>query len=316
MKWRAVILPQPRGLLLRLALLTGVFPVIGWIGGGSHWVLDLFNHFLVQAAVVIALLTTVLLGLRAWKHAAVAALCGIVPLVRLAPSFIGRDTPPPDAVPLRVATFNVLSANTRYADAVKWIRDTDPDVIFLPEVDPDWALALRPLRASHPHVVEHLVEGNFGFALYAKLPVVEHAILPCGRMELPLLKARLAGPAGDFLFYGAHPVPPTTEFWAGERDAFLREMAAEISGQSLPVIAAGDFNATPWSHAMKPLWRAGLRDSARGRGAGGTWMRESGVFSIPIDHILYRGDGLGCRGRAVGPPLGSDHRPVVAEIAW
>lgn len=319
MTWRTFLLPKPRPFIARLAVLAGLFPILGWLGGG-FWLFDLFNHFQVQYAVVLLTAVVALLCLKSWQLAAFAAAFLIVPVARLCPLYFGGFEKP-IGTPLRFATFNVLSANTRFGDAVNWIRMTQPDVIFLPEVDPAWAVGLRPLRESHPHVIEHVVEGNFGFALYSKLPIVSQEIIPCGELELPLLKARMLGPAGEFTFFGAHPVPPSTEFWAGERDAFLKIIAEEVAKVRSPVIVAGDLNATRWSHSMKPLWSAGLNDSSLGYGAGGTWMRGNPVVAVPIDHLLFR-DALdrpgiaNCRRRWIGPDLGSDHRPVVADIAW
>ncbi|RYD62723.1 MAG: hypothetical protein EOP83_13880 [Verrucomicrobiaceae bacterium] len=314
MNWRSSLLPKPAPFITRVAVLVGCLPILGWLGG-SYWLFDLINHFQVQYAVFLTIAAMVLLALKSFRLAALASVFLILPLARLAPCFVGGTSSTVEMT-LRVAAFNVLTANTRYDDAVKWIHETDPDVIFLPEVDEAWADALYPLRASHPHVIEHIVEGNFGFALYSKLPIVSQAIIPCGQLELPLLKARLKGPTGEFILLGAHPVPPTTEFWASERDAFLQRLADEASKETLPVIAVGDFNATRWSHGMKPLWKAGLRDSAVGRGAGSTWMRGSFLLAVPIDHVMFRGPGTVCTKRWIGPDLGSDHRPVVAEIGW
>ncbi|MCW1923259.1 endonuclease/exonuclease/phosphatase family protein [Luteolibacter arcticus] len=313
-KWRTRLLPKPLPFIARLAALAGCFPILGFFGG-IHWKMDLFNHFQVQYAVFIALAVIVLLAVKSFRLAAFAAVFLVVPAVRLAPCFFGTAGKP-IGTPLRVATFNVLTSNMRYDDAVKWVQNTDPDVVFLPEVDAVWAEALRPLLASHPHSIDHLVEGNFGFALYSKLPIVSREIIPCGQMELPLLKVRLSGPKEEFIFYGAHPVPPTTEFWSNERNAFLHTLADQVSKETLPVIATGDFNATRWSHGMKPLWNAGLLDSANGHGAGSTWMRGSLLFAVPIDHVLFRAPGAVCTKRWIGPDLGSDHRAVVAEIAW
>jgi endonuclease/exonuclease/phosphatase (EEP) superfamily protein YafD len=318
MKWRTRLLPKPLPFIARLAALAGCFPILG-LFGGMHWKLDLFNHFQVQYAVFIGIAVVVLLVSQSFRLAAVAAVFLIVPVVRLAPSFYG-GIQKPIGTPVRIATFNVYTPNTRHDEAVKWIRETDPGVIFLPEVDEVWAIALRPLLESHPHSIDHPVEGNFGFSFYSKLPILSHEIIPCGQLELPLLKARLEGPAGEFVFFGAHPVPPTIEFYSNERDEFLRKMAEEVSKEPLTVIVAGDLNATRWSHGMKPLWDVHLRDSARGHGAGSTWMRGH-LLAVPIDHVLYRGakdkPGLvNCQKRWIGPDLGSDHRAVVAEIGW
>jgi endonuclease/exonuclease/phosphatase (EEP) superfamily protein YafD len=304
-----------QGSIARLAVFAGVFPLLGWLGG-SYWLLDLFNHFQHQYAAFIGFCLVILLCRKAWRPAIVVAVVFMLPLVRIGGCLMPAKEEA-GASSLRFASFNVLTSNTRYADAVAWVRATDPDVIFLPEVDEEWAAELKPLLASHPHAVEHIVEGNFGFACYSKLPILKQEIIPCGQMELPLLKLRLQGAEGEFTFFGAHPVPPATEFWAKDRDAFLKVIADQVQAEPGPVVLAGDLNATAWSHGMKPLFAAGLR----GASVSPTWMRGSLVFAVPIDHLLYRGPrekphAAKCGKHWVGPDLGSDHRPVVSQIAW
>ena len=78
----------------------------------------------------------------------------------------------------------------------------------------------------------------------------------------------------------------------------------------------GDLNVTPWSPYFRDLVkRTGLIDTGRKRGFQSTWKRNNPVFSIPIDHILHSED-LICTNRWIGPALGSDHRPVMAEFAF
>jgi hypothetical protein len=57
-----------------------------------------------------------------------------------------------------------------------------------------------------------------------------------------------------------------------------------------------------------------LTDAARGHGWQPTWPAAAGMFGIPIDRILA-GPGIAVLGFAVGPPSGSDHRPVTATIS-
>jgi len=320
MSLRAFLLPKPRSFIARVAGLAVLLPIIGWIGGGRVWLLDLFNHFQLQYAGVLALCVIALLIMKARRLAALAAVFLAVPVVRIAPVFF-NPTKPIFSTTMRFASFNVLTSNNRYEDAVKWIRETDPDLIFLPEVDEVWADALSPLKASHPHSIDYPVEGNFGFAFCSKFPILSQEIIPCGELELPLLKAKLKGPAGDFILFGAHPVPPSTSFWASERDVFLARMAEEVKKETLPVVVLGDLNATRWCHGIKPLFEAGLIDSTRGHGIGPTWMRGNPVVAVPIDHVLFRGPSSApmqahSSRHEVGPDLGSDHRPVVAEVSW
>ena len=317
MSLRSFFLPKFSTLVARIAVLAGIFPILGWLFGGKHWLLDLFNHFQVQFAGALLLALLVLLCMKSWRLAGLVAVFFAVPVIRIAPLFI-KPKPVIIETSLRFATFNVLTSNNRYDDAVKWIRETNPDVIFLPEVNEVWGEVLSPLQDSYPHFIDHPVEGNFGFAFYSKLPILSQEIISCGQLELPLLKARLKGPAGEFVFLGAHPVPPATAFWAEERDIFLQRIAEEVKKETLPVLLAGDLNATRWSHGMKPLFKVGLADSAAGFGIGATWQRSNPLVAIPIDHILFRNPAgpAWCSSHRVGPDLGSDHRPVVAEIAW
>ncbi len=300
---------------LVLAVLAGVFPVAGWLGGG-FWLFDLFNHFQLQYAGFLAAMLVLLLCRKAWRRAALAGLFLMVPLARIVPMLL-----PSGEVAtwqsLRVASFNVLTSNTRHADAVSWVRKTDPDFIFFPEADETWAQGLKPLSDAYPYVVVHPGRGNFGFVFYSKWPVLDHEIVPNGKRWLPYLKAHLQGPEGVVTFYGVHPTPPGGAENSEDRDTCLKAIAGDMAKESGAVVVAGDFNATPWSSAMKPLFAAGLR----GASVSPTWQRGSLMFAIPIDHLLYRGPldkplAGKCVKHWVGPDLGSDHRPVVSEIAW
>jgi endonuclease/exonuclease/phosphatase (EEP) superfamily protein YafD len=115
--------------------------------------------------------------------------------------------------------------------------------------------------------------------------------------------------------YGVHPLPPMSPAYAADRDELFRQLAERVRREAGPVIVAGDFNATPWSHGMRPLVAAGLRDTQLGHGFSATWQRRIPIFAIPIDHVLVAGD-LTAAARWTGPDLGSDHRPIVAELRF
>ncbi|QJE98097.1 endonuclease/exonuclease/phosphatase family protein [Luteolibacter luteus] len=220
MRWRSFLFPKPKALVLRLAILGSLLPILGWCGG-SYWIFDLFNHFQWQYLCLLGVAFVTLLCTREWRFAALASLCLAIPLTRIGLGVVDSPYQPfPGGKPLRITSFNVLTANTRYGDALSWIHKTMPDVIFLPEVDEEWAAQLRPLQGSHPYVVEHIVEGNFGFACYSKLPILEQEIIPCGELELPLLKLRLQGEGKTFVFFGAHPVPPAMSSGRGNGMSF------------------------------------------------------------------------------------------------
>lgn len=299
--------------ILRVALLVAVLPVLGFFGA-SHWVLDLLNHFQAQYFCLLLLAVVLLAVWRKWRHCMVAALLMAVPGARLAPLYWPADAAASSPA-LRVATFNVLGSNTRYSDVAAWIRETNPDFIYLAETNEEWGAGLAALATSHPHAVDVFMEGNFGFSFRSKHPLVRKEIHHLGVLELPLLEAVVATPHGEVTVFGAHPVPPVTGFWAGERDTYLRQMTERTRRLAGRVIVLGDLNATRWSRALSGLLEQGLRDSAEGHGFSATWMHSNPLTALPIDHILARGF-HGTLRRETGPALGSDHRPVLADLAW
>lgn len=305
------LLPKLRTLIAVVAVLAGLLPVIGWIGGG-FWFYDLFNHFQVQYVGFLAICVIVLLGLKAFRHAALAALFLTVPLIRVVPCYFPPVDQKSTTSAFRIVSFNVLVSNHRYEDAIRWVREIRPDIVYFTETTPKWSRALEDLKDTYPHVID---EGS-GFAFYSKLPILSSGIVRCSDFGFPLLKARIRAARGEFTFFGAHPLPPVKWQWARALNQMMQDMAREVGRETGPVILAGDLNSSRWGHMIKPLYQVGLKDSSIGKAPGPTWMRMNPIFAIPIDHILFRGPGVGCSSFAIGPDLGSDHRPLVAEIGW
>src|SRR5467141_4503221 len=79
-----------------------------------------------------------------------------------------------------------------------------------------------------------------------------------------------------------------------------------------PVILAGDFNLTPWSWLLNKLaWAGGLRRHGL---LNATWPADLSPAVAPfllIDNVLTSAD-IRSLSFAVGPELGSDHRPIAA----
>jgi endonuclease/exonuclease/phosphatase (EEP) superfamily protein YafD len=79
---------------------------------------------------------------------------------------------------------------------------------------------------------------------------------------------------------------------------------------------AADFNITPWSPVFADILEgSGLRDSSLGFGVAPTWLSRPLFFGLPIDHILVSPD-IKVKNRHVGPDVGSDHFPVIADLAF
>jgi endonuclease/exonuclease/phosphatase (EEP) superfamily protein YafD len=119
------------------------------------------------------------------------------------------------------------------------------------------------------------------------------------------------------LVIGLHTDRPQGAAEAAARNSQLADLAGFIAGQpERHVIVMGDFNLTPWSpYFQRLLDAAGLRDSAIGRGVAPTWFSRLLPFGLPIDQVLL-GPDVTVVDRHVGADVGSDHLPVIADLAF
>jgi endonuclease/exonuclease/phosphatase (EEP) superfamily protein YafD len=218
-------------------------------------------------------------------------------------------------------TINVHASSERYDLVRAEIERLDPDVVFLPENTDRWAAGLAPLRARYSYVVDGQSPSVFSLFLFSRIPLSDAAIVNLPEPDgFPAIVTRVC-PAGEeaacLLLVGIHPPPPLDGRIAAERDAALQALPALIAGRGTDrTVLLGDFNCTPWSPLFRDLLAAtGLRDSAQGFDFKPTWASRWLPFGIKIDHILV-GRAIGVAGHQVGGDVGSDHFPVVVDIAY
>ena len=83
-------------------------------------------------------------------------------------------------------------------------------------------------------------------------------------------------------------------------------------GDKGPVVLTGDFNATHFSRILKTvLTRSHLANIGSFEG---TWPTMwPALLRVPLDHVLVS-PGLPV-GRQLGPPIGSDHLPLLVRVS-
>jgi endonuclease/exonuclease/phosphatase (EEP) superfamily protein YafD len=117
-----------------------------------------------------------------------------------------------------------------------------------------------------------------------------------------------------------HLLPPASMSLVREQRLQSIALAAALEQDRLPMIVAGDFNATGASEHLRYIRADRLHSThdEAGTGRGGTWPRR-GVLrhapSIRLDHVLCSHELVATRS-AVGDDFGSDHKPVWAVIDW
>jgi vancomycin resistance protein VanJ len=91
-------------------------------------------------------------------------------------------------------------------------------------------------------------------------------------------------------------------------------LAAAVRDARRPLVVGGDFNSPPGSHACKTLEDL-LDGTFAAGGSGFGWTFPARRPLLRIDHLFVSDElrVLNCRVLAT---LASDHRPVVADLAW
>ncbi len=286
------------------------------------WLADLLINFRVQIVVVLLVSALLLLFVRS-KLASMLMVAGvawlawpIVPYLKLPGSGKSIEISADQAV-YRLMSYNVHVDNTRFSDIANYIAGAGLDFVLLLETNKQWSDEMDfELRDHFPHRFAEPKSNFQGITFFSKHPWKTPPTLIEG-LNSPTLSVEIELANGVLRFVGLHPVPPLRPPLAASRNALLAAVAEQVgeSSSRMPTMVAGDFNATPWSPCFRDFAKvAGLTDSARGRGLQNTWYRLPILAGgLPIDHILT-GPGVKVLTRKIGPPIGSDHRPVIVDF--
>ena len=260
-------------------------------------------------------------ALFAWRRRVLPALaCGVLAalaLARVVPWYFGAEAAPADPARSWVRLFvsNVYSGNRHPRRLLALVRQEDPDVVGLIEVDSWWLRRLGPLRKAYPHHYEVPDEHYAGLAIYSRVPIEEVRFLALpGERAAHAIAAALEAPGGNVELVLAHPMSPIGAEYIAKRNAQVVAIARDASAARTPLVLAGDLNLTMWNDAYRPLEEvAQLRNARQGHGIEPTWP-ALGPVGVPIDHVLGS-PGVHLRNFRVLPGIGSDHFPVAAEFS-
>lgn len=278
------------------------------------WPFELFSHFRPQCAVA-ALLLGVLLAWRRLPAPAVLALLlagwHAVPSVRA--SLAAAPAHACDGPGFTVATVNVQYSNTQHDAFRAWLDSQPADFVVVQEVTKAWAAELES-QDRYPYRYMLTREDPYGLAVLSRRPLESVSRVDLAGDGLPSLA--VVGEAGGqrIRFLALHTRWPLTPGLARARDEALHGAAQLARAADLPVVLLGDLNLTRDSPDFERLvGQSGLRDVMQGRGWQPTWLARFWPLALRIDHILVS-PGVCVEQAAVGPEIGSDHRPVIARL--
>jgi endonuclease/exonuclease/phosphatase (EEP) superfamily protein YafD len=298
-----------------LALLSVTVLVLGMLGH-LFWPFDLFAHFRVHCAAVLIACALMLLAAREWRSGVIAALAATL---AASPLFDYLAPASPPALSLEAGpSFRALSINTWFRNEdtnrlVGYLEASGADVIVLQEISADQGRGLHARLKAYPYAyVEGAAESDA--VLLSRWPIADAGLFRLAANGVSAIRATINWRGTPITLVGAHLHWPIGPHSSARRNAELAGLALLAHSHSGPLIMLGDLNITPWSpHFQTLLGASGLRDCAIGHGLDPTWPSQVLPLGIRIDHCLASKHWRSMDTQ-VGPAVGSDHRPMMAEL--
>ena len=260
---------------------------------------------------LLALLFVVLC--RRWLAAGFLGLAVLALTLAVLPRAIGGPESVPGARPVRILTFNLAKSKADTQAVVDEAEARQADLVFLQELTRKKAEELNQagFSASYPHQATRFSE-KFGNAIWSRWPLVRRD--PLATKEQPRADVEVPDSI-PIEVVSVHPTAPIhrSDMKLWERD--YRYLPTAFSAD-IPIVLAGDFNATLDHDNLRDLIGTGYRDAAEvlGDGLVPTWPSKI-EFPPPvtIDHVLAE-KGISVSEYDVVQLPGSDHKAVFAEI--
>ena len=303
-----------KGVIVAGLLLGAGLTLLGVL---ARWwpALDIVNNGLLFVTVGAIALLCLALAARDWRlvlAAAVLAAVNVMLVIAALPGAAAQAAPDSPRF-LRVATFNLWRHNDRMDEVAKFLAETDADAVVLQEVTkPHGAVLRQALQSRYPFSV-----GDWGIVILSK-----HPILADGRIDRPgyppwislmvrWVRIEVNGTPLDLA--GVHLTRP---FYAELQQQDIAALIAFANSRTLPLVMAGDFNMSPWTEKLGRFERSsGLK---RYNTFHLTWPMARGTVPllplVAIDNV-FASPQFARIAVAPGPRLGSDHRPIVADLA-
>lgn len=233
-----------------------------------------------------------------------------------------------------VMTFNLLMLSRGYAAAAASIAAEAADVVALQELTCTGARELGArLGMLYPYQALRPEPGYAGAGLVSRLPILDEQPLRLSKEGSCCQYLTLALPGGALHFYNIHLMAPrirlaSPPYDPAQRDSEAQVLAKRLAGHPGPLVVVGDFNMTPGSTPHRLLTGL-LADTfvEAGSGSGATFPNAPriGPLRIPLwpapwpilrlDYVFHSEE-VSAREVHLGDGAGSDHRPVIARLAF
>lgn len=260
------------------------------------------------------------LAFRRWGLAATAAALVASHLFWVLPDYRGAESIPAEAAAaphLRVFSANLYVDNPDLGPIIEEVRQADPDLLLLQEftVRAERAFERAGVLEKLPYRVIDTRSGVFGTAIYSRYPLSNGGAWREG--HTPMTRATVEVQGRLLRVYNVHTSAPSTPDGFAHWNDDFRALLAAAEAEPGTLMLAGDFNANQhhtWYDRLQGLPLDECHE-ARGRGNATTWPNNTNHLpAIRLDHVFVSA-GAVCLSIWEGRGKGSDHKPLIAEIA-
>lgn len=332
------------GMALAYLVLMGVYGVLRLTVGDGNPRLSLVNSF----AYFLFLPLTLLLVLTLLARSRLAFL-RLLPIVVVLLVWIGpRFVPKPIVAASGERTIRVFTANTWVSNLLPdlleaQLRDSGADILCIEEVTPSFATDRLPkLVDLYPYqALQHDPTRPGDNYTLSRYPIVSTEFVELGLKDFPaprrvviniderllsVYTVHLAWPVDDDAIKSSgldYYLQIVLGFDDRVRNLQIDRLLTHLKSEPYPYVVAGDFNTSDFSVTYSKL-AATMHDSFAegGQGLGGSWpvswLRGLPKWLPPLIRIdyIWHSDGLRTVRAWQGAEIGSDHLPLLAELAF
>lgn len=313
-----------KGLKLKMPGLMGVMlnsklALVGLIAASGVWLSDMHPGFELSKqfagpAFVLAVVGAVLAKAAGRARTLMAFLAAAALLLApLGPQWLpAAPAAAAGAAPVRIYFANLWVKNERLDDAARSIAEAEPDVIALVEVAETNARASRQLMEDYPYVIGGRGGGPARNMIASRWPL--DRVRNRSEDGLAVVEAQVRAPGRPFRLVVVHLTRPWPFTDARAQRSQIDRLVRRIqAGERERIVVVGDFNATLSGDLLQQFREDAALTPAPARL--GTWPAMlPGVLRLGIDNVFV-GERLTVVNKELGEPNGSDHRPLVFEVA-
>jgi endonuclease/exonuclease/phosphatase (EEP) superfamily protein YafD len=296
--------------------------VVAWDASSSLVVFDALLPFAVVPAALLAVVGA-LIQRRALLGVALVVAASL--LVLSGPEHAAARPLPPavaDAPTMVLFDAEVKAGRDHPADYAREIVAAHADIVTLQQATPEFVARVRD--RTGPGQLRHLTHfaglgglEQSSLIVLSRYPITHERIVDLASRPT-LVSALVQVPGHPVRVFDVHTVAPVGGKRA-EWNADLRAVRVAAGRSKAPTLVVGDFNATWGNQGFRRLVDDGFVDAAAARGVPDqfTWPNDASPLPpvLRIDHVLSRG-ALVVTHIRTGKGQGSDHRPLVATVAF